>query len=194
MKENLEKVASKPRTRDLLVTQAPWPLSQCETSYFRGKKLLWFAGQNIRIESILEWNNHHLEFPIQELNSKFCLSHSIPFIQFHSVYSIPFLEMATNLETSCNSKSRDMWSLLFIGFFSIQSDNFWESEIDSCTNMDKKKSSGAGQFLLKLSQTEWNGIYSIRNAIDSIRIFGPANSKHIKINLRYFYRKLNFSF
>ena len=115
-----------------------------------------------------------MEFPIQELNSIFRFFHSILFIQFHSVYSIPFLEMATNLETSCNSKSRDMWSLLFIGFFSIQSDNFWEREIDSCTNMDKKKSSGAGQFLLKLSQTEWNGIYSIRNAIDSIRIFGPV--------------------
>jgi len=121
-----------------------------------------------------------LEFPIQELNSKFCLFHSIPFIQFHSVYSIPFLEMATNLETSCNSKSRDMWSLLFIGFFSIQSDNFWEREIDSCTNMYKKKSSGAGQFLLKLPQTEWNGIYSIRNAIDSIRIFGPGNDPFLK--------------
>ena len=116
-----------------------------------------------------------MEFPIQELNSIFRFFHSILFIQFHSVYSIPFLEMATNLETSCNSKSRDMWSLLFIGFFSIQSDNFWEREIDSCTNMDKKKSSGAGQFLLKLPQTEWNGIYSIRNAIDSIRIFGPAH-------------------
>ena len=52
-------------------------------------RMLW-TGQKIRIELILEWNNHHLECSIQELNSKFHLFQSIQFIQFHFVYSIPF--------------------------------------------------------------------------------------------------------
>ena len=58
--------------------------------------------------------------------------------------------------------------------------------------MDKKKSSGAGQFLLKLPQTEWNGIYSIRNAIDSIRIFGPDHQSPETISVEGLVNRQSF--